>query len=285
MTSGDNDPGRQDRWPFIDTAGPHPSRMYNYLLGGPAHFEVDRNAVAHGAAAVGGIDNARADVQANRAFLARAVRHLAGDAGFRQFLDIGCGIPARDDTRVVAQRIVPEARVVFVDNDPIVLAYSHQLLECSPQGAAAFVEADLRDPDNILKHAAETLDPSEPVAVVLVAILHFFPDCDDSDDPYALVARLLDPLPSGSYLALSHLTADFEPEAVPELVARLNQVASDPFVLRTKPQLEQFFDGLDIVEPGLVQVDQWHPDPGTPPAPPAGRAWVPSFYGAVGRKP
>lgn len=266
----------------IDISVAHPARMYDFLLGGRTNFKIDRAAVEHAAAAVGGIDNARADVHANRGFLGRVVRHLARHAGIRQFLDIGTGIPnGSDDTHTVAQQIAPQSRIVGVDNDPIVLAHSHELLRGSPEGAAAFIEGDLRHPDIILEKAAKTLDFAEPVALVLVAILHLIPD---EGDPYGIVARLVDALPAGSYLAISHLSADFAPDAMTQLATRLNQRAKDTFVLRTRTQLERFFDGLDLVEPGVVQVDQWHPDhPRSEPA--AAGTWVPSLYGAAGRKP
>jgi hypothetical protein len=199
--------------------------------------------------------------------------------GLRQFLDIGTGLPNADNVHAVAQQTAPEARIVYVDHDPIVLAHAHRLLQSTPEGATAFVAADLREPETILKRAAETLDLAQPVAVILVAVLHF---CADECDPYDVVARLLEAVPSGSYLAVSHLTGDFAPEAMDNLVSHLNRTASDPFVLRPRNKVAQFFDGLDLVEPGLVQVDQWHPDPDTPPQ--VGE-WRPSFYGAVGRKP
>lgn len=268
-----------DSEPFeIDTTVPHPARVYDHLLGGRDNFAVDREAAERAASAIGG-QNARADVRANRAFLGRAVHYLAGEAGIRQFLDIGTGIPNADNVHAVAQQTAPEARIVYVDHDPIVLAHSHTLLASTPQGTTAFLLADLRDPDTILKRAAETLDFSQPVAVMLVAILHFFPD---EADPSGLVQQLVDAVPAGSYLVVSHLTGDFAPDAMAKVVEHLNRNTSDPFVLRPRDQIARFFDGLDPVEPGLVQVDEWHPDPATP-SPPGD--WRPSFYGAVGRKP
>jgi len=164
--------------PLIDTTVAHPSRMYDYLLGGVDHFAVDREAVDAAADAVGGMENARATVRANRVFLVRAVRWLAAQ-GVRQFLDIGTGIPTMENVHQVAQEAAPESRIVYVDNDPIVLAHAHTLLKSTAEGATAYVYGDLRDPEPILTEAARTLDLGRPVAVILVAITHFFPDADD----------------------------------------------------------------------------------------------------------
>jgi hypothetical protein len=280
MTDGAPGRGHDDGQVDIDLTVPHPARVYDYLLGGTHSFEVDRIAAERGAEAVGGIANARADVLANRRFLARVIRYLAGEAGVRQFLDIGTGIPNADDVHTVAQQVARDARIVYVDHDPIVLAHAHQLLRSTPEGATAFVQADLRDPETILHQAAETLDLTQPVAVILVAVLHFIAA---EDDPYGIVAQLLEALPAGSYLAVSHLTGDFAPKQMDKLVAALNQTASDPFTLRTRDDVARFFDGLDLVEAGLVQVDQWRSAPDT--GPQATGGWVPSFYGAVGSKP
>jgi hypothetical protein len=263
----------------IDISVPHASRMYDYLLGGTDNFAVDREAVERAAAAVGGIENARADVRANRGFLGRAVRYLAGDAGIRQFLDIGTGIPNPDNVHGVAQATAPEARIVYVDNDPVVLAHAHTLLNSTPRGATAYISCDLRDPDTVLDRAAATLDFTQPVAVILVAILHLI---SDRDHPHRIVERLVEALPSGSYLAISHLSADIQPDAMAELARRLNQAARETFVMRTHAEVACFFDGLDLVEPGVVPVDQWRPPK---PRVTTSGGWVPSLYGAVGRKP
>ena len=261
----------------IDSSVAHAVRMYDYLLGGGNNFAVDRDAVERAAAAVGGIENARANVRANRAFLRRAVRYLAGEAGIRQFLDIGCGIPDSDNTLAVARQVAPGARVVYVDNDPIVLAHAHALLQGDPRGTA-YVDADLRDTRRIIRSAAATLDLDRPVAIVLGAILHVV---GDDDDPDGIVARLVDAVPAGSHVAISHLTADIQPETA-DLVARLNRMARETFVLRDRTRFTRLFNGLELVEPGVVQVDEWRPDADRP-SPPDG--WVPSLYGAVGRKP
>jgi hypothetical protein len=263
----------------IDASVPHASRMYNYLLGGTDNFAADREAVEHASAAVGGIDNARADVRANRAFLGRAVRYLAGDAGIRQLLDIGTGIPNPDNVHGIAQATAPKSRIVYVDNDPLVLAHAHILLNTTPQGTTAYINCDLRDPDTILHRAAATLDFTQPVAVILVAILHLI---SDRDHPHRIVERLVEALPSGSYLAISHLSADIQPDAMAELARRLNQTARETFILRTHAQVTCFFDGLELVDPGVVPVDHWRPPK---PKVTTSRGWVPSLYAALGRKP
>lgn len=262
---------------IIATDTPHPARMYDYLLGGANNFEVDRNAVAAAAQAVGGIDRARADVRANRDFLSRAVRYLAGEAGIRQFLDIGTGIPnGRDDTHTIAQAVAPDARIFYVDNDPIVLANAHKLSHPHGAGAAQFILGDLRQPGTILHEAAATLDLDEPVGLILVAVLHFVPD---DDLPQRLVGQLVNALPAGSYVAMSHLTADFARGPVGRLVDALNQAGRDPFVPRTAADITHILDGLQLVDPGLVQVSQWRPDPESDT--PSPEDWTPSFYGAV----
>lgn len=262
----------------IDTTVPHPARVYDYLLGGVDNFAVDREAAERAAAAAGG-QNARADVRANRAFLGRVVRYLAGDLGARQFLDIGTGIPNADNVHAVAQQAAPEARIVYVDKDPVVLAHAHKLLAGTPEGNTAFVLANMRDPDTILKRAAQTLDFTQPVAVMLVAVLHFFPT---EADPWDLVRHVVEAVPSGSYLAISHLTGDFAPEAMAKVAEHLNRSTSDPFVLRPRDEIARFFAGLELVDAGIVQIDEWRPGPDQPPR--AG-GWRSSFYGAVGLKP
>lgn len=262
----------------IDPTQPHAARMYDYLLGGYANFEVDRVAVERAAVAVGGVDNARVDVRANRDFVLRAVRFLTVEAGVRQFLDIGSGIPNGDNIHTVAQLLAPDARAVYVDNDPVVLAHSHAYLDASSAGTTVYLHGDLREPDPILSGAADVLDFARPVALVLAAVLHLVPD---EEAPYDLIERLLASVPVDSYLVASHLTADFAPAAMADLSARLNGMARETFVLRDKASFERFLAGLELVPPGVVRVDEWHPDErkDTPPS-----GWVPSLYGAVGRK-
>ncbi|HEX6423445.1 MAG TPA: SAM-dependent methyltransferase [Acidimicrobiales bacterium] len=261
----------------IDITVPHAARMYDYLLGGTSNFTVDRQAVEQAADAVGGLERARAQARANRSFLRRAVRHLAGEARVRQFLDIGTGIPNGDGTLQLAQRIAPAARVVHVDNDPVVLAHAHALLRSTPQGASAYIDADLRDPETILREAAETLDLTRAVALVLAGVLDLVPD---HDDPHGVVARLVEALPSGSYLVVSHLTADLQPERMVELADRLNRSAHETFVLRDCAEVRRFFDGVDLLEPGVVPIDRWRPGRLSPATT---RRRSPALYAAVGR--
>lgn len=273
-----------DREPFeIDTTMAHPARVYDYLLGGAENFAVDRKAAElHVAANPGGMDAVRGDIKANRAFLGRAVRYLAEEADVRQFLDIGTGLPNEDNVHTVAQRTAPDSRIVYVDNDPIVLAHAHTLLQSTPEGAAGYVDADLRAPEAVLHGAAGTLDFTKPIAVLLIAILHFF---GDDEDPYRVVAQLMEAMPSGSYLVISHLSQDIQPEVMGKLAELVeNEPTMDyAFTMRSHAELMQFFDGLGLVEPGLVQVDEWQPDDQKTPPPPGVGACP--FYGGVARKP
>jgi S-adenosyl methyltransferase len=252
--------------PDIDTSVPHIARVYDYWIGGKNNFAADRQAADQAIAAFPGLPAA---ARANRQFLGRAVRHLAGEAGIRQFLDIGTGIPATNNTHEVAQSVAPESRIVYVDNDPIVLAHARALLTSAPEGACAYLDADLRDTGTILEDAAQTLDFSQPVAIMLIAIMHMI---NDVDEPHAIVARLVDAVPSGSYLALSHVASDTNAstgsrtgaEAVAEGNRRYNQAAAEPVLMRTRDQVAAFFDGLEMLDPGLVTPPQWRPEPDTP---------------------
>ncbi len=268
----------------INSSVAHTSRIYDYLLGGTHYFTVDREVADHAFAAYpGGIDGARTDARANRAFLGRAVRFLAGEAGIHQFLDIGTGIPNADNTHAIAQQVAPETRIVYVDNDPIVLAHAHALLQSTSAGATAYVNGDLREPGAILEQAATTLDLSRPVAVVVVGVLHVIPD---TDRPYESVAALIDAVPSGSYLALSHMTRDIEADGADMAVvtSRLDESmhTTNPPALRTRAEVTRFFDGLEFVEPGVVAPAAWRPDDASAAAP-SGR--VTPLFCAVGRKP
>jgi hypothetical protein len=263
----------------IDFGVAHAGRIYDYLLDGVDNFEVDRQAAEHANAGMpGGIDAARANVRANRAFLGRAVRYLAGEARVRQFLDIGTGIPNGDNVHAVAQKTAPTSRIVYVDNDPVVLAHAHTLLQSTPKGVTAFLHGDLRDPDDIVSEAAATLDFTKPVAVMLVAILHFL---DDEDGPYDIATRLMEAMSPGSYLVISHGAADIDAENMAEIARRLSERSRETFVWRSWPDVSRFFDGLELVEPGLVPVDQWRPDD----QPPSGVDRAVPFYGGIGRKP
>jgi len=238
----------------IDTSVAHSARVHDYWLGGKDNFVADR---AAGDAVMAAYPGIVMSVRANRAFLARAVRYLAAAAGVRQFLDIGTGIPASNNTHEVAQSVAPEARVVYVDYDPVVLLHARALLKGSREGALDYLDADLRDPQAILEQAARTLDFSRPVAVMLIAIMHLIVD---DDDPYGLVGRLVAAVPAGSYLALSQVASDIQAEQMAEAGRRYNRLARETQRHRTHAEVARFFDGLDLVEPGLVPVHHWRPD-------------------------
>jgi O-methyltransferase involved in polyketide biosynthesis len=252
-------PERAGEPPSYDTGIAHPARIYDYLLGGKENYAADRAAAD---ALIESGPDALPGVRANRAFLSRAVRYLAGEAGIRQFLDIGTGLPTADNTHEVAQRVAPECRVVYVDNDPIVLAHGRALLDSTPEGATAYIEADARNTDLILREAAATLDFSQPVAVMALMVLHYVPD---ADDPAHVVSRLMDAVPPGSYLAVSTTTTDINPDRVTSVASQLNkQMGPTQITPRTRDQIARCFHGTDLVEPGLVHLPQWRAtaDPG-----------------------
>jgi hypothetical protein len=253
----------------IDTSRPHPARIYDYLLGGKDHYEVDREAGEEIAAAA---PEARIAVRANRAFLQRAVRYVVG-SGVRQILDIGTGLPTPPNVHETAQEVAPDVRVAYVDNDPIVNTHANALL--SHSGATGVVLADLRDPGAILDHpeVRRVIDFDEPVALLLVAILHFL---TDAEQPAQIVATLRDALPAGSFLVLSHVTGDFADRS--EVKAVYNR-ATATANLRSHAEVERFFDGFELIEPGLIQVPFWRPD-----SPPPARSAEIGFYGGVARK-
>ena len=256
----------------LDTSVAHPARVYDYWLGGKDNFAADREAAERVLAAAPGL---RFRVRANRAFLGRTTRYLAAEAGIRQFLDIGTGIPTGDNTHEVAQRAAPDARVVYVDNDPIVLLHAQALLRSTPQGATDYIQADLHDPGLILDRATALLDFGQPVAVMLLGVLHLI---QDAEDPWGIVARLMAAMPAGSYLTISHPAIDIHPAQ--STVQRIyNENVPTQQTLRTREQVARFFTGLELVEPGLVQVHQWRPDPSD--FAPEG---VVSAHGAVARK-
>jgi hypothetical protein len=257
--------------PNIDTSVAHQARVYDYLLGGKDNFAADREV---GDKVLQAYPDSAVGSRANRAFLGRAVRFLAGEAGIRQFLDVGTGIPSANNTHEVAQGVAPESRVVYVDNDPIVLAHAHALLTSTPEGRTAYLDADANDPDMILELAAGTLDFSQPVAITLLAILHAI------EDPYALTSRLVDAVPPGSYLAISILASDIQQEAQAAMTRRLNEgLAGITVTARSHAEVTRFFDGMELLEPGVVPPNYWRPGPGGPD--PARE--IPS-YAAVGRK-
>ena len=256
----------------FDTSVAHQARVYDYLLGGKDNYAADRAAAE---AALRVYPEWAFTARANRALLGRVVRFLAADAGIRQFLDIGTGIPTAGNTHQVAQDVAPESRVVYVDYDPIVLAHARALLTSHEWGATEYIDADLRDTGTILAQAAELLDFAKPVAVTLIAILHAIPD---SDDPYAIVRRLMDAVPSGSYLALSHLGLEFlAPETLEEMQGMSSNI-QQRFAYRSGEQVARFFEGTDLVDPGLVKVEEWRPEPGN------GDQGSSALWCAVGRK-
>jgi hypothetical protein len=276
MTSDEGaGPGGGDRGPLpFDISVAHQARMYDYVLGGKDNYAADRAA----SDAWLKIDPESAfGARANRAFLGRVVRYLAAEAGIRQFLDIGTGIPTVGNTHQVAQAVAPESRVVYVDYDPVVLAHARALLVSHEAGATDYIDADLRDTGTILSLARQLLDFSKPVAITMLAMLHAIPD---SDDPYGIAATLMAAVPSGSYIAISHGGSDLldrgKLDGINDVV---NRMVQQTFTYRTRDQVARFFQGLDLVEPGLVRVEQWRPDPGT------GEVPKTSAWSAVGRKP
>jgi trans-aconitate methyltransferase len=236
-----------------DTTVAHPARVYNYWLGGKDNFEADRIAGEHTKAAYPGIV---AGVRAQRAFLASAVRYLVTQAGIRQFLDIGTGLPVADNTHEVAQALAPECRIVYVDNDPLVLAHARALLTSTHEGSCAYLDADLRNVDHVLAAAAGSLDFSRPVAVMLLGILHYIPD---ADDPAGIVGRLVGALPPGSWLAVAHPASDVATDQVATMTERFNRQVSTGATLRTRAEVSAFFTGTELLPPGVVQYHQWHP--------------------------
>jgi hypothetical protein len=264
-------PGREDSLD-LDISVAHPARVYDYWLGGTENFAADRAAGDEAIAAFPGIVAA---VRANRAFLARAVRYMAA-AGVRQFLDIGTGIPTAGNTHEVAQRAAADARIVYVDNDPIVTMHATSLLPVTSEGATSFAAADVRDPDTILSQAQRTLDFSQPVAIMLLGILQLIPD---ADDPQAIVARLGQPAVPGSYLAISHPARDILAAERADMGKRLSARMPAGLVLRSRAEVARMFSGFTLVPPGLVPLDQWRPDPGD-----TGAGLRSTAHGGVARK-
>jgi SAM-dependent methyltransferase len=260
----------------IDVSLAQSPRAYDYLQGGVAHFAADREAVDQIMAAAGGIEKARKRVRASRRFQVRAVRYLAGDAGVRQFLDLGTGIPNADNVHTVAQATAPDCRVVSVDNDPVVLAYAHQLQASTAGGGAAYIDGDLQDAEGILSQAAATLDLNEPVALVFVGVLLHF---RDDEDPWAIVRRYVEAVASGSYLVIEHTGIESDDVAnYDEVVRTIPAAANFTLFPRSRDQVARFFEGLELVEPGLVFIENWRPDR-------APDEYEIPLHGAVGRKP
>jgi O-methyltransferase involved in polyketide biosynthesis len=267
-------PGEPRELPKIDTSVAHIARVYDYWLGGKDNFEADRIA---GEATIAAYPAIRASARANRAFLARSVRFLTAEAGVRQFLDIGTGLPTASNTHQVAQSVAPDSRIVYVDNDRLVLSHARALLTSSPEGVTAYLDADLRDTDRILELAADTLDFSQPVAIMLLAILHYIPDLDQAQ---RIVARLISAVPSGSYLTISHAASDISPEEMAEMIRRMNEhLAEGNHVGRPRDVVARFFADVDLVDPGVVKVTEWRPISAVEAEGPT------SLWGGVGRKP
>ena len=257
----------------LDVGVAHIARVYNYWLGGKDHFAADR---AAGEATTSVYPGIRLSAQANRAFLARVVRYLAEVEGIRQFLDIGTGLPTANNTHEVAQAAAPESRIVYVDNDPLVLAHARALLTSSPAGVTAYLDADLRDTGKILREAAATLDFSRPVAIMLIAVLHYIPGLAEARD---IVAELLAAVPPGSFIAVSHAGSDLSPHEIAAFEKNLNEhLPGERHVARPRADVARFFEGTTLLAPGVVPVSEWRPAT-------ADEAAVPTtLWGGVGRK-
>jgi len=260
--------------PKIDTTVAHSARIWNYWLGGKDNYPVDREVGDQ-------IRQLHPDIgeyaRADRAFLARAVRYVAAEAGIRQFLDIGTGLPTANNTHQIAQSVAPSSRIVYVDNDPLVLVHARALLTSDPEGATAYIDADLHDPSTILAEAAETLDFTQPVALTLLGVVNFI---SDDDDAYSIVRRLVDAVPSGSYLVVSHTITSPATAAMDAAVAFWNEHGTPKLTQRTPEQVARLFDGLEVLEPGVVSCSRWRPE-----ATPSGEPAEVALYGGVGRKP
>jgi S-adenosyl methyltransferase len=258
----------------IDSTVPHSARIWDYWLGGKDNYVVDRQA---GEMVKELLPDIAVSARHDRAFLGRAVRYLAGEEGIRQFLDIGTGLPTADNTHEVAQRVAPDCRIVYVDNDPLVLVHARALLTSNtPEGVTDYVDADIRDTDGVLDAARKTLDFSQPVALMLLGILNHIVD---DDEALSIVHRLLDAVPAGSYLAISHTTAEADGEAMYEATRQVTEQGGTPVIPRSAAQMAGFFDRVELLEPGVVSCSRWRPEVITDDEPPL----VAHFCG-VGRK-
>ena len=240
--------------PKLDTSVAHIARVYDYWLGGKDNFAVDREV---GDRVLDIHPETALSVRASRGLLARSVRYLAAEEGIRQFLDVGTGLPSANNTHEVAQAIAPGARVLYVDNDPIVLAHARALLASSPEGETGYLDADMKDPDAILAGARRLLDLSKPVGIMLVAVLHML---RDDEEPQAIVDRFMAAVPPGSFLVISHLASGVQQETMAEMGRRLTESMTQQFAMRTRAQVAGFFDGLTVLEPGVVLTHEWRPD-------------------------
>jgi S-adenosyl methyltransferase len=259
--------------PDFDTTRAHIARVQDYWLGGKDHFEVDRVA---GREAINAFPEIVESVRNTRAFLGRTIRFLAAEVGIRQFLDIGTGIPTAANTHEVAQEVAPESRIAYVDNDSMVLAHARALLTSDPRGSCAYIDASIQDTGRILGQAANVLDFTRPVAVVLMAVLHLVPD---TDDPHAIVRTLMNAVPAGSYLVISHPASDIKGLQMARMASRLNELMAQRVTPRSREQVMTFFDGLELVEPGLIRCPEWHP------VRPEDATATSTMWGGVARKP
>ena len=276
MTDVSSTPGEPDAaaGTGIDTTVSHSARIWDYWLKGKDNYAVDREVGDR-------IEEMLPDIvrqaREDRLFLGRVVRYLAGEAGIRQFLDIGTGLPTADNTHQVAQRVAPESKIVYVDNDPLVLAHARALLTSTPEGTTDYIHADMHDPGNILAGAGRTLDFGQPVAITMLGVLwHVM----DNDEAYAIVGHLMEVMPSGSYLALNHPTLEVTGEKMATAIQYWNQYGKPPGTHRTPDELARFFDGMDLVEPGVVSITRWRPETTT-----SGEPEEIDQFGGVGRKP
>ena len=276
MTDVSSTPGEPDAaaGTGIDTTVSHSARIWDYWLKGKDNYAVDREVGDR-------IEEMLPDIvrqaREDRLFLGRVVRYLAGEAGIRQFLDIGTGLPTADNTHQVAQRVAPESKIVYVDNDPLVLAHARALLTSTPEGTTDYIHADMHDPGNILAGAGRTLDFGQPVAITMLGVLwHVM----DNDEAYAIVGHLMEVMPSGSYLALNHPTLEVTGEKMATAIQYWNQYGKPPGTHRTPDELARFFDGMDLVEPGVVSITRWRPETTS-----SGEPEEIDQFGGVGRKP
>jgi hypothetical protein len=258
----------------IDATRPHSARMWNYWIGGKDHYPIDREV---GAKIVEIFPNVIDVARHSRAFLGRVVRYLAGEAGIRQFLDIGTGLPTHDNTHEVAQRVAPESRIVYVDNDPLVLVHAQALLNSNPEGVCAYIDADVRNPEMIVDEAAKTLDFTQPIGLMMLGIMG---NVIDDGEAYDVVRRLLEPLASGSYMAFNDGTSVVHGPAREEAIRVAIEQGSTPYVSRTPEQIARFFDGLELLEPGVVSTSRWRPE-----AVPFGLPDEVDAFCGLGRKP
>ena len=260
--TGNAGPSDQEPTPIIDTSVPHTARVWNYLLGGKDNYPADR---ASAELSLSMIPDAADAARADRKLLMRVVRYLVGEVGIRQFLDIGTGLPTADNTHQVAQATAAECRIVYVDNDPLVLVHARALLTSTPEGVTDYLDADLRDPEKVLQEAVQILDFTQPIALMLLGIVNHIVD---DDEAYAIVNHLVDAVPSGSYLVMSHSTADFHGETMERVMRLWNEGGgTPPIVARSRQKVTRFFDRLELLEPGVVSSSLWRPelcDMGTP---------------------